>query len=146
MIASQKGHTQKFALPPLVYNRRACITAWKLLASCIAEKMSLLALGPVILGKIKGLISYLRSKNLVYLPNTWTSHMESLTILGCVEYLQQSICQGDLIGRSPMTYLGSIVKKGTDDFFLQLKFPSHSPTLLIKTPIVLNKKKIPYSR
>ena len=37
---------------PLVYNRRACITAWKLRESCIAEKMSLLALGPVILGEI----------------------------------------------------------------------------------------------
>ena len=34
-----------------------------------AEKMSLLALGPVILGEIEGLISYL-----IYLPNTWTSH------------------------------------------------------------------------
>ena len=36
--------------------------------SCIAEKMPLLALGPVIFGEI-GLISYL-----IYLPNTWTSH------------------------------------------------------------------------
>ena len=50
-------------------NRRACITAWIRLESCIAEKMSLLALGPVIFGEIEGLISYL-----IYLPNTWTSH------------------------------------------------------------------------
>ena len=35
----------------------------------MAEKMSLLALGPVIFGEIEGLISYL-----IYLPNTWTSH------------------------------------------------------------------------
>ena len=49
-------------------SRRACITAWKRLESCIAEKMSLLALGPVIFGEI-GLISYL-----IYLSNTWTSH------------------------------------------------------------------------
>ena len=34
-----------------------------------AEKMSLLALGPVIFGEIEGLISYL-----IYLPNTRTSH------------------------------------------------------------------------
>ena len=65
----KKGHSQKFALPLYsLSNGRACITAWKRL-ECIAEKMSLLALGPVILGEIQGLISYL-----IYLPNTWTSH------------------------------------------------------------------------
>ena len=45
-------------------------------------------LGPVIFGEIEGLISYLRSKNLLakyilHMPKV----MESLTILGCVEHI-----------------------------------------------------------
>ena len=71
MIASQKRSFSKIRASFIsLSNRRVCITAWKRLESCIAEKMSmsLLALGSVILGEI-GLISYL-----IYLPNTWTSH------------------------------------------------------------------------
>ena len=71
--------------------------------SCIAENMSLLALGPVILGEIEGFISYLRSRNLLakYMDFTCqkkgneTTHKFSLC--GAYYHLQQTICQGDLI-------------------------------------------------
>ena len=99
-----KKVTQKFALPNILnYNKCACITAWKRQESCIAENMSLLALGPVILGEIKGLISYLRSKNLLakYMDflcqkkGKETTH--NFRVCGAYYHLQQTIYQGDLI-------------------------------------------------
>ena len=65
--------------------------------------MSLLALGPVILGEIEGLISYLRSKNLLakYMEFTCQKKGNETThnfrLCGAYYHLQQTICHGDLI-------------------------------------------------
>ena len=90
LIASQKGDSKIRTSQYIKYiiNVRA-LQREKRLDSCIAENMSLLALGPVILGEI-GLISNLRSRNLLakYMDFTCQKKvMKPLTILGCVEHI-----------------------------------------------------------
>ena len=91
LIASQKGDSKIRTSQYIKYiiNVRA-LQREKRQESCIAENMSLLALRPVILGEIEGLISYLRSRNLLakYMDFTCQKKvMKPLTILGCVEHI-----------------------------------------------------------